>query len=587
MAKDRVQVPDLYKDRGYLPSISPTASPVDTFIRPSQPKGDRRLLELAGAWAEVQPGLTQFANERVAVHNQGLTEEGRKAALASKKSFKEAIDAGEIAAVDSPWYQLGYDRQHATRSALEYDQALKAAYAQNGDLASNRDPKALSSFTSDFTAKWMEANTVAQSNPEFGSIFSVMGAKSQDALQTIHAVERTKRIEEGLIDDTGFMLRATLDNSVDLLGNRNPTLGAELAQLVDDQVAVGLSGPMANKLVADEVIRKAVEEGDITLLDVLDDVPSGSGTVGKVGYVRDAVSQARDQIASESNRRDKKANAKADEDRKAAIQGLQSSALAKLFQDPFADIEQERDQLTLIDANEAVEVESFRTGIFASLNAQKKNREDDMVKTDLVIKATHSDLTEKEVMNALARGEIDAADAKSLITDIMPRVKAAKTIIENPAVLRMSSGLKKIIVGNEQNAKFKDERYALAEQADEMFQMGMLTFAEKNPQATVKEIIKESAELRQAILDIPEFRPDSDPLPNVAKTLMEDAPVKIDASVPKRVRIFKDASELKAAMAEFAKTGGKSGRLKDLAASYKTTPTALFDDQFLLLSTPE
>lgn len=586
MAKDRVQVPDLYKDRGYLPSISPTASPVDTFIRPSQPKGDRRLLELAGAWSEVQPGLTQFANERVAVNNEGLTEEGRKAALANKAQFKEAVQSGQIPAGASPWFKVGYERQKATRTALEYDQAMKAAYSGT-NLSDNDDPKAISTFMADFTTKWMEANPDAKSNPEFGSIFSVMGAKSQDALQTIHAVERTKRIEEGLIDDTGFMLRATLDNSVDLLGNRNPTLGADLAQLVDDQVAVGLSGPMANKLVADEVIRKAVEEGDITLLDVLDDVPSGSGTVGKVGYVRDAVSQARDQIASESNRRDRRANAKAEENHKAAIQGLQSSALAKIFQDPFADIDQETDQLTLIDPDKAMEVVSWRTSLFSSLNAQKKNREDDMVKTDLVIRATRNDLTETEVMGALARGEIDAADAKSLITDIMPRTKAAKGILGNPFVLRSSSGLKRIIEGDEESGEFRNVRIALAEQAEEMFLMGMMSFSEKNPQATDKEFIQESSELRQAILDIPEFNPGGTVLPNVAKTLKEDAPVKIDASVPKRVRIFKDASELKAAMAEFAKTGGKSGRLKDLAASYKTTPTALFDDQFLLLSTPE
>jgi len=559
---------------------------VDTFIRPSQPKGDRRLLELAGAWSEVQPGLTQFANERVAVNNEGLTEEGRKAALANKAQFKEAVQSGQIPAGASPWFKVGYERQKATRTALEYDQAMKAAYSGT-NLSDNDDPKAISTFMADFTTKWMEANPDAKSNPEFGSIFSVMGAKSQDALQTIHAVERTKRIEEGLIDDTGFMLRATLDNSVDLLGNRNPTLGADLAQLVDDQVAVGLSGPMANKLVADEVIRKAVEEGDITLLDVLDDVPSGSGTVGKVGYVRDAVSQARDQIASESNRRDRRANAKAEENHKAAIQGLQSSALAKIFQDPFADIDQETDQLTLIDPDKAMEVVSWRTSLFSSLNAQKKNREDDMVKTDLVIRATRNDLTETEVMGALARGEIDAADAKSLITDIMPRTKAAKGILGNPFVLRSSSGLKRIIEGDEESGEFRNVRIALAEQAEEMFLMGMMSFSEKNPQATDKEFIQESSELRQAILDIPEFNPGGTVLPNVAKTLKEDAPVKIDASVPKRVRIFKDASELKAAMAEFAKTGGKSGRLKDLAASYKTTPTALFDDQFLLLSTPE
>jgi hypothetical protein len=414
---DRIQVQDLYKDRGYLPAIQPTASPVDTFVDPGRPViKDTALLELAAAWSEVEPGLSQFTQQRIAHANQLEIEEGRKAALANKAAFKEAVAKGQIPAGASPWFQVGYERQRATRSALEYDQAMRDAYAQT-NLADDSDPAAISKFMSEFTAGWLEENEGAKDNPEFGRVFQVLGAKAQDNLQSIHAAERTKRIEQGLIDDTDFMLGAVLDRSFDPLGNNNPHLSQELATIVGEQVANGLSGQVANKLVTDAVIRKALSEQDITILDVLDTVPSGSGVVGKIGWVEKAKEAARLQIAQLAEHQNRIDSAALKEQRTQIINQVRGQAYLKIADNPYADVSQEFGALVAIDPDEAAKLESFRTAYLGSKNAQNKVIESNPLKTEMLLQALKGDLTEDQVALSVENGLIDYETAKDLLTN--------------------------------------------------------------------------------------------------------------------------------------------------------------------------
>ena len=589
---ERVQVKDLYKDRGYLPGVQPTARPVDTFVAPAPPRQDIRLTELARAFQDIQPGLRQFANERIQVANEADVEMGRKAALANKAQFKEAIDKGVIPPGASPWFKVGYERQRAARVSMEYDQALKSAYAQT-DLSNNDDPAAVSSWMQDFTKSWLESNPEAQANPEFGRMFSTLGAQAQDQLQSFHAAERTKRIEEGLVSDTDFMLGEIIKRSTLPDGSRQSGLGTDLAAKLSEQVSNGLNGTVANRLVTDAVIREAEETGDITLLDTLSEIPSGSGMVGNIGWVKDQVQQARDRISQQDHQRSHLTNLKAAEDRKIAIQGLQSAANEKLFADPFgADIQDEMTKLNLLDPDEAIKLAGWRTTLVSSLSSKTRVIEDPLIRTDLTLRAVRGELSEDMVRQAVANREIDADTAKSLITDLIPKAKEHKVIIEMPAVRRTSEGLKKVILGNEMSSNFKEARYSLAEQADEMFSVGMVKWASQNPKEAqdTEAVLNKAASLRKAILSIPEFLPDAEPLPDVKATLerqaQENAPVQVNADTAKSQFLFQSAEELNAALAEAQKTKGQSGRLADLARLYKIPVAELSAAQKSLITKP-
>ena len=581
---DRVQVADLYQSRGYLPTVQPTARPVDTFITPSAPKQDIRLLELAKAWSEVQPGLTKFTQERIAHSNELDAEEGRKSALANKAQFKDAVNKGVIPAGASPWFRVGYERQKATRTSVEYDQAMREAYEKT-DLVNSDDPNAVSQWMAEFTKGFLESNPDAQSNPEFGRTFQVMGAKSQDSLHSFHAAARTKKIEEDAAADTAFMLGAALDKSVDLLGNRNPNLGEELATIVSERVANSLPGPMANKLVADAVIRKAVAEGDVTILDLLEEVPSGSGTVGQIGYVKDAVSAAKDQINGRASQRDRISKLKTDDDRKNLINSVRGEAYRAIVANPYADTSAAFQTLTRIDPDEAAKIESFRTAYLGSLNAQNKVIENGPLKTGMYLDAMRGELTDDQVMSSVTNGTIDADTAKDLLTNVIPKSKEQKSLLNDPAVTRYVKSIGDIITKNELADDFADQRQFRASEATSTFLQGMMQYKEANPKATMKDLLREGRELQKEILEL--YREEgAEPLPNAQGQAegrqKATEPVKVDAGTARSQPLFKSAQELQAAIAEAAQTGGASGRLKDLADLYKIDPVELMTAQMSL-----
>lgn len=569
---ERVQVKDLYKDRGYLPGVQPTARPVDTFVAPATPRQDIRLTELARAFQDIQPGLRQFANERIQVANEADVEMGRKAALANKAQFKEAIDKGVIPPGASPWFKVGYERQRAARVSLEYDQALKSAYAQT-DLSNNDDPNAVSAWMQDFTKSWLEANPEAQANPEFGRMFSTLGAQAQDQLQSFHAAERTKRIEEGLVSDTDFMLGEIIKRSTLPDGSRQSGLGTDLAVKLSEQVSNGLNGTVANRLVTDAVIREAEEAGDITLLDTLSEIPSGSGMVGNIGWVKDQVQQARERISREEHERARLTNAKAEHDKKVAIEGLQSVIVSKLLEDPFgSDIKAEQAKINLLDPDEAMKASGWRTTMVSALSSQARIIENPEVRIGLTARALQGDLSQDEVFQALRAREIDADTAKSLITDLIPKAKEQKQVINDPNVARFLRQIESTITKNELADEFADQRNYRASEATSAFLLDMIKFKASNPNAGQLELIKRGRELSKEILEL--YREDSaEPLPNV----------NLDKADPTRNTLFRDAKAFDEAVDEYNKTRGKSGKLAMLAQRYQMAPISLINAQKALL----
>lgn len=560
MAKDRVQVQDLYKDRGYLPGIQPRATPVDTYVSPAKPEMDIRLLELANAWSDVQPGLTRFAQQRVAKYNEDEAARGRKAALESKQAFKEAVKSGQIPAGASPWFKVGYERQKATVTSLQFKQQLMDEY-QKGDLAGVDDPRAVSKWMQDKTQKWLEENPDVQSNPEFERIFSVMGPQIHENLQNTHAAERSKRIEQEVIQDTDFMLGATLDNAYDEFGNTNPNLGQELATIVGEQVSNGLSGPVANKLVAESVIRKAVQEGDVTLLDLLNEVPSGSGTVGQIGYVKDAVTRARDQITYNNTENHKIQSLKAEEDKKILIDSLRSSAQQKLIDNPYADVGDEFTQLNLLDPDEATKLPSFRSSVLSSIKAQASVIENEPEKQRLLGMAIRGELTVGQVMQAGDQGLIDYSTIKDLVNVQIPKGKENKSFIKDPVIVKFEKAISDTITKNELSDDFSDGRKSRATEATTKFLQGMIQYRASNPDASELDQIRYAKDFHDAILDI--YREDgAEPLPDVS----------LENKDPTKDTFFKDTVDLDDAIKEYNKSG--KGKLKALADTYQMTPEA-------------
>lgn len=559
---DRVQVKDLYKDQQFAPRTEVTARPVDTFVGPAKPVQDIRLLELARAFSDVQPGLTKFANERIDHSNEIDVEEGQKAALANKAQFKEAINSGAIPAGVSPWFKVGWERQRARLDSHSYNQSLQEAYASS-DLPTKDDPQAVQSFMADFTAKWLQSNPSVQENPEFNRTFSVMSSKAQEGLAQQHAVERVKAVEQETYDNTDRELGLLLaDHNQDLLGisEPNPRTAALVSDLVKAQIANGLNGTMANKLVANAVIRQAVADNDISVLDLLDQIPAGSGTVGQIGYVKDDVMRARDAITSGIAVRDRHAKASKELNTKEAIQSIQNEANLQILKDPRADLSRLFTKMSAVDADEANKMIAHQSAYLSAMAAKDKIAEDPIAKGALYLDAINGNLTQDEAYKALGNGIIDADTFKDLITNTLPKAKEHRSKLSDPTVTTSSAGLRKVILGNEEGFNYDDARYALADQADFMFKKAMLKWFDQNPNASDLQAMEEAEKTSAFIQRIPAFRPDATALPDAKESLKgNEAPGETPRSY------FKDIDALKKGVEEYKTTGkGELKKLSDL-----------------------
>ncbi len=592
MAKDRVQVPDLYKDRTGLPQIAAVARPVDTFVTPNHPVQDIRLLELASAFQEMQPSLSRFAQQRMDRSHEIDMEAGNKAALANKLQFKDAVNKGVIPAGASPWFKVAWERQKARVASDGFDRELRNSYALSG-LSEQDDPKKFDGWVADFTSNWQEMHPENKENPEFTSVFGAAASKSQEALANVHAALRTQKIEADVEQNTGMEIGDILADRTDLLGNNDPNTATKIAGIVNQHVANGLNGQVANKLVAQAVVRHAIDTEDLTALDILSEVPSGSGTVGQIGFVKDMVASARDQIASAQMHGARLGNLEKAAKRTEAINSIRSQAYAKIADNPYADTKKEFADLNALDPDEAAKVESFRTSYLGSLNAQNKVIESGPLKTSMIVEALHGRLTEDDVTTAVEDGRIDADTAKDLLTNHMPKGKGMKDVFQDPMIIRISNGMKSTIKGNDMNFTIRGS--ALAEQAEEVLMRGMSSFKEQHPKATSKEIWKEATELRQMILEQPEFREgDTTPLPNAkdalqkrqAQETVDNRAVSPSPEIAAKVPLFKTRSELQSAWAEFAaqpKDAPATGRLAELARLYKLSPAELVKMQHSLI----
>jgi hypothetical protein len=569
---DRVPVQDLYKDRGYLPETRPTARPVDTFVQPGHPvHDDHGMYALVDAFKEIQPGLERFASERFQRANEIDIEAGHAAALKSKEGFKEAVKSGAIPAGASPWFQVGWERQRARVASADYDTALREGYASSG-LVEQNDPKAFDAWVADFTKSWQQQHPENNDNPEFTSVFGQMAAHSQSSLANAHAAARTVKIENDVVDNTGRELEAAMDRHLDLIGTQNPHTGEELSGIVAQQVANGLDGQLANKLVAQTIIRRAIADEDVTILDLADEVPSGSGMVGQIGYVKDMIAAARKNITASKIQGDRIAHLENKAKRSAAIDKLRGDAYAKIFDSPYANTREEFLQLNAYDPDEAAKVESFRTALLSSLTAQNKVIENPSLVTDMRLAALQGNLTDEQVVNAVHGGDIGAESAKELF-DLTRKAHENKGITQDPIVTIFSKDITNVITKNGFSGEGADQMAYRASKANETFLKGMIRFKELNPKADQLQIIKHGAELKDGILNA--YRVDSsEPLP----------PVNFNAMDPTRFPMFPDRASLNEAIQEFAQTGGSSGKLKTLADMYQMRAHSFISAQSRLFS---
>jgi len=391
--RDRVQTQDL----NLTPQLNPQQAPVDTYVYPGRPTAGRDRGALADALQALEPALAQYGADQTKKFDAREFAEGEQAYLKNKAKLKDAVNKGLIPAGYSPAFKRGYEQSELRVSGLSYDQALRQAYQKSG-LENSDDPNALAQFTSEFTANYLKDKTAGYDALDVEKVLMPVIEGSQANLSQYHSARRAQLIEQGHFANTEVEIAQTIDNMLSRDGDTDHSvIGSVLTDQLNKALENGGDAKQYNQMLVDQVVAKAEERGDTSILDVLDHINTGpGGTLGKTTYAKEHRVAAESSITSHQMQME----AYNERQREKAKQDQADAILNKVIQtvtaNPAADVRQYMNALGTLAPEKAASALSLQQ---AMLSAQTRVIEDPAQKA--VIYANIDAASSKEEQNAI------------------------------------------------------------------------------------------------------------------------------------------------------------------------------------------
>ncbi len=580
MAKQRVQVDPLAP----APRIQPRATSVDTFHRPNVgflPEGPSELGQLAHALGQFQPTLQNVAVNMKNRDNTRQFTAGEQEVLKNEeyqtvKGLGDAVRAGKLPAARNPAFLRGMRRQAARLEGERFDQSLRQMYAESD----SRNQEDISDFVGGFTAKYIENLGVDASDPEFARSMTPAIERSQSNLFQRHRGERDQVIEQTVEQNTEREIGLTIDKMEEVEGTTLESTAARIHGIVEDQYLNGLSGAKTNDIVARAIIARAKTSLNPTYLDLLDQIPSGSGTVGQVTRVKEARLAALESIYADIERRDRGEHQRQKVERDEITRVGLSQGLGSLFDDPSTNITDILKSLNGVDPEAAKKLFSWQQALISGADNLVENPG---VVTDLFEAVYSGRGNTKNIGDAFAAGDISKETAKRLISDT-ERSREFRSITNDRTVRDAAEGLFSAIRGSEQDFREVDAEKARRTKAH--FYRTMANWKKGNPEADELEMLdyieKVSGSLMR--LNAPQASTDADAA-TVAGLSAENAMTYPADLVPWQTKaMWSDNQDLDGWIAEWRTLGKTRGRLQDLANYLGTTPQELVKAQRLHLA---
>lgn len=280
MARPRVQV-----ESGLEPvPFRPTATSVNRFTQSSD---GHQILQLANSLSRFSTSLRGLGLEAKQGQITRQQEEGEAAAREMYEeglSYKEAIDAGRIKPQDSPWFRLGAEEFFGRNAAMTYGSDLQTALRESGLSESGTDVAQFEEFERNFRAQWLAENVGESGRTRyferaFGAALDQTVAASRAnfaAKAGTNLVNQAKEAVHQSVYDSALQAHA---------GDVDSTEFAQAIRLDTQRaIAMGVSAEEANKSAAEAIVNAAIQTGDVSVLDIMDDVQLGSGPMGNTSW---------------------------------------------------------------------------------------------------------------------------------------------------------------------------------------------------------------------------------------------------------------------------------------------------------------
>ena len=412
-----------------IPTVSPTAAPVETYVRPAVKKSPFEAL--ANTLSNLERKATPALNREFERQANKEYAEGQELYNKTRKAIGEAVKDGIIEEGASPYLRKGYRVANLNVLSARYAEELNYALTSR-KLYTNGSPAAIEKFTEKFYEDFQKKHQFDSFGAtEVAEYFSTSAAKANEAFRsswrTKHLAYQKEQQYLAFQNQVSAYAEALFleTDSPEAREVKIANLGNWASNKAREAGIDGMNMAKVNQTITDSIIMSAYEMQDPAILDVLDNVQTGTGTLGGTLATRKAVFDAKGNIAQIIAQQDKAAAAELKRQQDEAVaQGMQyglRDAFAARAGDPKA-IENFSNTIRALEAvgtQEAITKAIALTNFYdAMTNTGLDERNVDTAKYAVVMNNIHAASEEEDVLEllteALNDGEINESQSNTL-----------------------------------------------------------------------------------------------------------------------------------------------------------------------------
>ena len=257
------------------------------------------LLRTAQALKGLRPSIEQFFVQEKHAQDEEEMARGKAAFLENRKQYGEAVRKGLIDEADNPHFLRGYLSMQAKQMVTKAGLQMNAAYA-DPETGPGPDASAaeVSQWVNEWSTNWLKENGGGDFDEILQAELLIPGlAAAENNLLSHHGSVQRDHVKK----QSYLMLRDEIQRTIEDVGG-----GAEALQAVVDSAIQerGMDPRKVNATVTEAIAELAIRNGDPGLVDVLDEVWTGSGSLGKIRRVQAAKEAARRQAQDASVEQD-------------------------------------------------------------------------------------------------------------------------------------------------------------------------------------------------------------------------------------------------------------------------------------------
>lgn len=337
-----------------------------TFRTPSAPtrQGPQFIgsTDTSGAFALAKElnKLNPEISRTVSNVNNYIIDESKKAGEAwareNEGTYAEAVKNGTLPAGASPFFKRAAHKESLRQQATQFEAQLYEEYETSGELQ-RMDQEAFHVWMEQRQAEWLKSlpgdrGMIAETvGPTLNAIQQRLGSR--------HVSESIARTEEQAASQVYTGVRQSIDqisNYDDVtvaqmardygitdtrgpLDLRNQVRAAAVQVYADELRQQGFRGSEINSMLADAITQEAVERNDPDLLDLMDYVKGGTGSLSGTKIGREAKERAEDVIDRRLQAEESAAYTRRNRARTIAYQDAMTGILMGLEEDDMGAVE--------------------------------------------------------------------------------------------------------------------------------------------------------------------------------------------------------------------------------------------------------